>query len=319
MFQLSELGRNELTKTKVGEHCLTRYRKPLTDPCLGIFRSVISKNGDVLCIAPPKSIPFGEFQAKHDFANVRVEPFVDGTMINAFYDGGWKFATKNNIGAGNRFYDRSFADLLADVDLPAMDTSLSYSYVLQHQGCRNVSPVTAPKLVLVSTYRIVNGVAEETRHVPPLQATSYDELTSRAEILPWTNKGFMLVCGNDRTKIMSPAFLRASEVKGNDSQFRFRYLQLSQQNLVPEYLNYFPERRGEAHAMKQTVDAYARELFRQLRNKDVPYAFLPHVVALRRYRDACLRPLQISPVDVEAYVRALPPAKLMYALNNIDR
>jgi hypothetical protein len=309
MFHLTDIGRNELSKTKVGAYCLTRYRKPLVDPTLGTFRSVISKNGEVLCLAPPKSVPLDEFRAKHDFQNVRVEVFVDGTMINAFYD----------VGANNKFYERTFADLLADVELPDMDTSLSYSFVLQHQGCRNVVPVGAPTLVLVSSYRIQNGVAEETRYLPQIHASSYDELCSRAESLPWTAKGFMLLCGNDRSKVMSPAFLRASEVKGNDSQFWYRYLQLAQQNLVAEYLNYFPERRYDCHEMKHTVDAFIRELYRQLRVQKNPYAFVPHVVALRRYRDACLRPLPLSATDVEAYVRALPPAKLMYALNNIGR
>ena len=128
----------------------------------------------------------------------------------------------------------------------------------------------------------------------------------------------MLICGNDRAKIMSPAFVRVSKVKGNDSQFGFRYLQLVQQKILPEYLEHFPERNAEAEAMCRVVDSFTESLFRQYRQRKISYPYRPHVSALKQYQKVYLSPLPLTRVDVASYVATLPPAKLMYALNNIN-
>lgn len=319
MFHLNGRSDARLQTMNFGDYSLTRYRKPLADDSLKLFRSVITKGDAVVCFSPPQCIPYDEFRQKHAFDAVTVEPFVDGTMINAFYDGGWKFATKCNVGATNKFYEKTFLEMLNDVELPEMNKNLCYSFVLEHKGCRNVTPVEVNCLVLVASYRIEGETVAETRHLPHVIFRSYDEAVIAANNLPWTAKGYMLVCGADRSKLMSPAFVRASEVKGNDSQFGFRYLQLAQQKILGEYLDRFPERRSEAAAMRQTVESFCEQLFRQYRQRAVTYAFKPHVSALRRYHRAFLSPIPLTRVDVETYVAAMPPAKLMYALNHINR
>ena len=319
MFHLNHRNDARLQRLNFGDYSLTRYKKPVEDPSLKLYRSVVYKGDAVVCFSPPQCIRVEEFREKHAFDTVTIEPFVDGTMINAFYDGEWKFATKCNVGATNKFYDKSFLELLQDVELPSMDPNLSYSFVLEHKGCRNVTPVEVNCLVLVASYRIEGDFVTETRHLPHVIFRSYDEAMVAAENLPWTAKGYMMVCGNDRAKLMSPAFVRVSEVKGNDSQFGYRYLHLVQQNILNEYLDHFPERKPEAGAMRRTVEAFSESLFRQYRQPNVTYAFKPHVSALRRYHRACLSPIPLSRVDVDTYVSAMPPAKLMYALNNINR
>jgi hypothetical protein len=39
------------------------------------------------------------------------------------------------------------------------------------------------------------------------------------------------------------------------------------------------------------------------------------VSKLHKYQKSCLSPIPLSCIDVSAYVAALPPAQLMYALN----
>jgi hypothetical protein len=78
----------------------------------GKYRSVIiNENGAVVGFAPPKSIAAETFMATHPVGvganneNMVAEEFVEGTMLNVFFNGGvWEVATKQTIGANVRFY-----------------------------------------------------------------------------------------------------------------------------------------------------------------------------------------------------------------------
>jgi hypothetical protein len=79
----------------------------------GLFRSVILNSDDeILCFSPPKSISYGEFIEKYPKKdkNIIVEEFVEGTMINVFWNknvgvnGEWIISTRSNIGAKTSFY-----------------------------------------------------------------------------------------------------------------------------------------------------------------------------------------------------------------------
>jgi len=319
MFQLNDLNDARIRKQKYGAYTLLTYKKPVDHPSLKAYRSVVFKDDRIVCFSPPQCIPLEEFKEKHPFETIVVEPFVDGTMINAFYDEEWKFATKSNVGCSNTFYNRSFAQLLHEVEIPPMDPTFCYSFVLMHPDCRNVTPVGMPRLILVASYRIDGVNIDEHRHLPRVFLPSYADVENAAENLPWSAKGYMLTAGGDRAKVMSPAFLEVSEIKGNDSQFPFRYLELCQANLVPQYLEFFPERKAEAAHLRRMVDSFGESLFRHYRERTSPYAFVPHLNALRKYHGIFLKPLPLTAIDVHTYVSALPPAKLMYALNNINR
>jgi hypothetical protein len=311
-------GIERVDKMNFGDYTLFCYRKPVIDASLKTFRSVVMKEGAVVCFSPPQSISLGDFRDKHpSFDKVTVEPFIDGTMINAFHDAGeWIFCTKRNVGATNRFYEKSFLELLKDVELPEMDPAECYSFVLQHAGCRNVVPVKKNRLVLVVSYRINGMHATETRHLPRLRFDSYDAAIKSVVPSPWYVKGCMLVCGEDRAKIMPTEFIRVSRLKGNDSQFGYRYAELAQKNLLREYGEKFPERRQDMAVMRRKMVAFTENLFRYFRQPRSPYAYRPHVAALRQYQSSCLAPIPLTRVDVDAYVSAMPPARLMYALNH---
>ena len=70
---------------------------------LGLFRSVIiDQNGRLLSFSPPKSIPFVKFIVDNSFENCRLEPLIEGTMINVFWDysiDDWNISTKSTVGA----------------------------------------------------------------------------------------------------------------------------------------------------------------------------------------------------------------------------
>ena len=94
----------------------------------GLCRSVIvNNNNKVVGFAPPKSVSSEEFIRKYNESDNRVvaEEFIEGTMINVFWDdsigltGGWEIATRNTVGATSSFYKGPRAKTFRDMFLEA--------------------------------------------------------------------------------------------------------------------------------------------------------------------------------------------------------
>lgn len=141
----------------------------------GLCRSVIvNSNNMVVGFAPPKSISSVDFISSYSEKDTGIvaEEFVEGTMINVFWDdtigvsGGWEIATRNTVGATSSFYKGSNAKTFRDMFLEAakeanftfdnLIKTICYSFVLQHPENRIVVPFKKPQLYLVGTYRIIN-------------------------------------------------------------------------------------------------------------------------------------------------------------------
>jgi hypothetical protein len=158
-----------------------RYDKHLLlnddKPRIGLLRSVIvNSSGKVLSFAPPKSIDWLNFSTLHPEKNdtIVAEQFVEGTMINVFWDstigvsGAWEIATRSNVGAEIAFYHEPgkpivtfrsmFMEALNEtgLDFNKLNPLYSYSFVLQHPLNRIVVPFKKPALYLVALYEIVH-------------------------------------------------------------------------------------------------------------------------------------------------------------------
>ena len=160
------------------EYHLIKYKKDTinNDNVLttGQFRSVIARNGKVLSFAPPKSMETSHFIEKYkDIAKCYAEEFVEGTMINLFYDDtdadddeydekNWVIATKSNIGATNSFFttghvnvEDTFSYMFLDackhanLDYKSLPRQYQYSFVLQHPKNRIVLDIKDPTLYLI--------------------------------------------------------------------------------------------------------------------------------------------------------------------------
>lgn len=136
---------------------------------IGLHRSIIFLNNNLVCFSPPKSLSFDYFCTKYPNLdeNIIIEEFVEGTMINVYYNNiskKWEIATKNNIGGTNIFYKNSlysFGDLFYDtcnyVGLNLEDTlnkKYCYSFVMKHPYNQMVEIVTYPSLNLIEVYEI---------------------------------------------------------------------------------------------------------------------------------------------------------------------
>jgi hypothetical protein len=160
-------------------HVLKYDKSKLTSeliPTFGLFRSVIlNSKQEVLCVSPSKSISYETFVEKYPKKdeNIVVEEFIEGTMINVFWDknivpnGDWVISTRSNVGANNYFYkspnaktfNTMFFEALNEMSfkLEQLNPLYCYSFVLQHPENRIVIKFDKPQLYLINMYYIDNS------------------------------------------------------------------------------------------------------------------------------------------------------------------
>jgi len=150
------------------------------------FRSVIVRNNKVVCFAPEKSLDYMYFVNAYSPENSWVEDYIDGTMINVFYDTikqTWEIATRSTVGGNivffndvknykyfdnnnyfKDYYNLTFRSMffeacnICNLDLNCLDEKYVYSFVLQHPFNRIVTPIVTPVIHLVKVYEIIHPI-----------------------------------------------------------------------------------------------------------------------------------------------------------------
>jgi hypothetical protein len=166
----------EWKKTDKGNnYFIIKYNKEfLTEEnisTIGLFRSIIIKNNNIIVFSPPKSICYSKFIRSYTPDDCIAEEFIEGTMINLFYDSEneiWEIATKSSIGANMCFFindykhNTTFREMFFDIvkninlDFDKLPKNYCYSFVIQHNKNRIVSNFSEHKLYLISVYDIDN-------------------------------------------------------------------------------------------------------------------------------------------------------------------
>lgn len=181
---IPKLCRKFFTSKKTNQtYCTVRYDKSsLTKDdylTVGLMRSVVFNNNNkqVLSYSPPKSVShtseaFGDWQNDE----IQAEEYVDGTMINVFWDdligesGDWQITSRSCVEANVGFYLHTGSKTFRTMFLEACNEvslefdylkkksddghRLCYSFVLQHPDNRIVVPYSKANLVLVKVYKI---------------------------------------------------------------------------------------------------------------------------------------------------------------------
>ena len=291
----------------------------------GKYRSVIiNEVGAVVGFAPPKSIAPETFMATHPVVNENMvaEEFVEGTMLNVFFNAGvWEVATKQTIGANVRFYTNNvdtFYSMFLDamqttgLTLDMLDKKNSYSFVLQHPKNRIVVPFQNATLYLVAVYQIT--LVEETNMYDivsvsiPAALTScvktperYDGWDTYEDLIqhyasintPYECLGFMMrdPLTGERAKIRNPVYERVRHLRGNQPKLMYHYLCLRKEGKVGEFLSYFPEHksafasyRNQMHAFTQNIFQYYIQCYMKKTKPliEFPPQYRPHMFNLHR-------------------------------------
>jgi len=176
--KILKLNKIECRTSNNARYSVIRYDKDILTHDListyGLCRSIIvNSQNKVVSFAPPKSISSDTFIKNYSVSSpgIVAEEFVEGTMINVYWDptiglnGGWEIATRNTPGATSSFFkNRSSGKTFRQMFLEAaeqnnlilqmLNPAYCYSFVLQHPENRIVVPFKSPNLYLVAIYVI---------------------------------------------------------------------------------------------------------------------------------------------------------------------
>ena len=318
---------------------------------LGLFRSVIIYNGKIKVFSPPKSVNINIFANTFPANECIAEEFVEGTMINLFFDeskNDWEIATKNSIGGKVKFFQEQeyFRTLFEDIcrekqiNFSNLPKENCYSFVIQHPNNRFVIPVTNKRVCLVGVYNINNFYIKELDKkefvhlingvdIPySLTFENYEQLFSNYGSMEthYTIMGAIIKHNSGiRSKMRNPNYENLKILRGNTPKLQYQYLSLRKDQNVKNFLTYFPENknkftsyRNQIHNFTKNLHSYYIKCFinKEITLKDCPFEFRTHLYTLhKKYIDNREKKFIVTKPVVIEYINTLHPAQLMHSLN----
>jgi len=303
-----KLNKVECRTSNNAKYSVIRYDKNLLTsdliPTYGLCRSIIvNSQNRVVSFSPPKTISSEDFIKKYseNTCGVLAEEFLEGTMINVFWDpslglnGSWEISTRSTPGATSSFFksykNKTFRDMFLEamnennLKLDMLNRDYCYSFVLQHPENRIVIPFKSPQLYLVALYyiqytttdTIVNVIDHrsfkelfETNNItvkfPQIyQYNKYSELIDKYASMntSYDIVGIVLYNQNtgERTKIRNPVYEQVRNLRGNQPKLQYQYLSLRKEGKVKDFLNFYPENKKQFSQFRDQVHLFTDTLF----------------------------------------------------------
>ena len=272
----------------------------------GLIRSVVlNKDNNVIAFSPPKSIRAEDFIETYsdssNMENIVAEEFVEGTMINVFWDtniglsGGWEISTRNTVGATSKFYkslySKTFRTMFLEAakannfELDNLNPQYCYSFVLQHPENRIVVPFKTPKLYLIAIYQIDNSDKSDIRvhclniddakqcdwygatiQFPKRYTfTKYAELIDQYASMNTSYDILGVVIRNTQTgqraKIRNPVYEQVRSLRGNQPKLQYQYLCLRKEGKVRDFLKFYSENKKDFSEFRDQVHLFTQTLY----------------------------------------------------------
>jgi hypothetical protein len=272
-------------------------------PTYGLCRSIILNSANVVVgFAPPKSIPSDTFikMYPNKTTHLVAQEFIEGTMINAFWDpsvgltGGWEISTRNTVGATSCFFKganrKTFRTMFLEaakevnLSLDQLNKDLCYSFVLQHHENRIVVPFNNPDLYLVALYNIkvldgntmvLSYPMSDLKNFDWGQAAikfpeiyewnTYTELIEKYASMNTSYSTLGVIVYNnltgERMKIRNPVYEQVRNLRGNQPKLQYQYLSLRKEGKVADFLKFYPENKKEFSSFRDQVHLFTSTLF----------------------------------------------------------
>tara|TARA_Y100000768_G_C23942545_1_gene665857 strand:- start:131 stop:1321 length:1191 start_codon:yes stop_codon:yes gene_type:complete len=259
----------------------------------GLCRSIVFKNDKIVCVSPPKSYSYDLFVSLYDNKECAAEEYVEGTMINLFYDSNkeeWEISTKSTIGGKVAYFNNekhlNFREMFLETcndcnfEFDILDKNLTYTFVLQHPNNRIVIPFIEKRLYLVACYKINNDNltydAIDTNSVKYLfndiniHYPKQYKFNSYSELIDINNNLDMYSCvgimihhpsSGSRSKLRNTKYEHIRKLRGNQPKLQYRYLELRISNNISEYLCYYPEHTNYFKSYEQEIIVYMSMLY----------------------------------------------------------
>jgi hypothetical protein len=304
---ITNLNKTECTTSNNQKYKVIRYNKNTlcydNIPTYGIYRSVIiNSNNEVVSFSPPKSVNADSFIKKYSTKDESLvaEEFVEGTMINVFWDakiglsGGWEISTRNMVGAESSFYissnSKTFRTMFLEaatnnnLNLDSLSKNFCYSFVLQHPENRIVVPFKSSQLYLISMYAIDNNDLNNITiysidrtiffkshtntsiKVPTIyEWNTYSDLINKYASMntPYNILGVVIHNNEtgERTKIRNPVYEEVRQLRGNQPKIQYQYLCLRKEGRVGDFLKYFPENKKDFSIFRDQIHLFTNTLY----------------------------------------------------------
>ena len=283
------------------KYYIMRYNKEFLRSDLvniyGLIRSIIFSGKKVVCFAPQKSLSGEHFMLQYPTKTQHIvaEQFIEGTMINVFYDtnNGWQLATRNTVGAEVYFYKSSnmtFNQMFIETcinnnfNIQSLNTKYCYSFILQHPSNRIVIPFKKSHLYLVGVYDIIQKdenvvVVEENLsevqkeglwHLTGIRFPERYEFTTYTELIdkfasrntPYDVMGIIVKNNQtgERTKFRNPIYEEVRHLRGNQPKLQYQYLCLRHTGKIQQFLKYYPETKKEMSKFRDQVHMFTENL-----------------------------------------------------------
>jgi hypothetical protein len=266
---------------------------------IGLWRSVICSNKKINVFSPPKSLNSSIFMEKYNASECIAEEFIEGTMINLFYDqeaNKWEIASKTSVGCDVSFFrdQPMFSELFSDVcehlelDVSKFSKEYCYNFVLQHPKNKFVLSVSEKKLYLIAMYKINNDTYSitEYRHTSIYQqspittldpdilqklsfpiiydwAQFHEQINLYASMNTVPNIMGVVIYHKDgtRAKFRNPNYEYIKHLRGNNTKLQYQYLCLRKMDKVKEYLKYFSGASAQFSGFREQIHKFTDTLY----------------------------------------------------------
>jgi hypothetical protein len=299
-LKLIEKAWNKDNKDNKDVYHIIKYDKQFinndTVTTSGLFRSVIHKNGKILVFSPPKAMNEDMFMYRYHPANCIAEEFIEGTMINLFFDHEnqeWEIASKSAIGAKNNFFvsdnnvNKTFRTMFLEVcnhvnlNFNRLNKNYCYSFVFQHPDNRIVVPFTNMNLYLCAAYHINNDNLTVTeisreeleslyftetnvRFPKQFKFTNYYDLKSYySNNIDYTHLGIIIKenATGMRMKFRNKNYEKVRMLKGNQPKLLYHYITLRNSDNINDYLKYYPEDKEKFNEYENKINTFINKLY----------------------------------------------------------
>ena len=312
-----------------------------------------TSNNKIVFIPPIKSSLINNDGSNLPQNNFIVQELYDGTMINLFYHNDqWIMSTRSSIGCNNKWNNKkSFKKLFNEcssyftgnpMDFDKLNKNYTYSFVMQHEECKNISHVNEKMLILVEVYDRFNYKPINNNELLPdennyngytvannfgiTDINTLSEYTSNMKNNPYYSwKGYTVKFGNDRLNYINPLYDYVKNMKINSPNPLFVYstLILKNDQIINEYIKYFPEYIKDFTDYQNRYKLFIDELHKNyidlkitknITQKDVPYHNKPVISSLH---DLYLNNPNVNKITkdiVNEYVKTFDPGYLTFHL-----
>ena len=229
-----------------------------------------------------------------------------------------------------------------------LNTTYTYSFVIQHPNNRIVKPIYKKALYLVEIYKI-DGLIIEQMPLTDLHSTygispnvlipksfaisSQHDIQMSIDTWASSNTSYDIlgvIFKNNighRYKFRNPNYEHVRKLRGNQPKLQFQYLHLRKTGYVKEYLTYYKEHRKIFEEYRELMHDYTTTLYenyvrcyikKEKELKEFPEKYktlmykLHYDVYLPKLRE---NKLSMSKGVVIDYVNNLPAAKQMFMFN----